>query len=493
MDCDVLVIGSGFGGSVVALRAAAAGLRVVVLERGPRMTERLLDGLRTGRTPVLHRRHNAGLVQPLVTPSLMAMTFNAVGGGSHIYTGVTLPAPDEVFARHWPAGLGPETLAPCYRRVEEVVRPSRIPAPVARTVALETIGRRMNAPVTRLPVAMDWPLNAGVFDRAPPARGLRRDLVTWLGGGPAAAKRTLDRTYLQQAEQHGADVRPLHEVRVIERAGEGYRVHVRRIPAASGNGRNGAAYLSARRVVIAAGTLNTVRLLLACRDRYHTLTDLSPALGRRFFTNGDFGAALVGPAMPVEPDSGPPVTAWIDLWKEDRLYLMETGLSPVFGRLIRCLLGPALRARGLFRKTANGGPARCVWTFGVMGFEDTPGTLRLTRRGSLSYACDGEPDRRFDGRRRSRLRELARAAGATLLMPPHLPANRHTVTIHPLGGAALADSPDDGVTDPLGEVFGHPGLYISDGSLFPTPTGGPPSMPIAAMAERVAAGLIASC
>ena len=65
-------------------------------------------------------------------------------------------------------------------------------------------------------------------------------------------------------------------------------------------------------------------------------------------------------------------------------------------------------------------------------------------------------------------------------------ARRLPITVHPLGGAVLADSPKQGVTDPLGEVFGYPRLFIVDGSLIPAPTGVPPSMTIAALGERIA-------
>ena len=67
------------------------------------------------------------------------------------------------------------------------------------------------------------------------------------------------------------------------------------------------------------------------------------------------------------------------------------------------------------------------------------------------------------------------------------------VTIHPLGGAGLADSPERGVTNPFGEVFGYRGLYVADGALLPTPTGVPPSMTIAALADRAASHLVDSC
>lgn len=489
MDCDLAVIGSGFGGAVVAMRAAGAGMRVILLERGPRMTDQAYDELRRGRLGFLHGRRRPGIVDRHLMPNLFSLSGNAVGGGSHIYTGVTLPAPAEVFDDRWPDSVRHSAMAKQYQRVDRMIRPCEIPHPLSRTLALESIAQRMNATVSRLPLSMDWPKHGPQLRAAPRPRGVRGEIVRWIRGGGAATKRTLSDSYLQAFENHGGVIRPLHEVRNIEAMPDGYRVMYRR--RRSGGHDVGAVH--AARVVLALGTLNTVRLLLRCRQVSGTLSKVSAALGRRFYTNGDFGALLLGPNLHIEADAGPPVTAWIDLWKSDRLYIMETGTSPVFGGLIRAMLEPFLRMRDIRKRVENGTASRYAWSFGVMGMEESPGTLLLNRRGRLRYLPDTQGDREFETRRVEKLRELATAAGATMLTPPQIPGIRHSVTIHPLGGAALAETPDRGVTNPAGEVFGYPGLYVADGSLLPTPTGRPPSMTIAALAEHVAENLIATC
>lgn len=489
MDCDLAVIGSGFGGAVVAMRAAAAGMRVIVLERGPRMTAQAYDDLRRGRVGFLHGRRKPGIVDLHLMARLFALGGNAVGGGSHIYTGVTLPAPPEVFDDRWPDSLRRDALSEQYRRVDRMIRPSEIPTPVARTLALEAVGRRMNANVSRLPLAMEWPYCGDDLCASPRPQDMRAGLVKWLRGGGAASKRTLDDTYLREFENSGGVIRPLHEVNAVAPIRDGYRVAFRRRRA----GGHEKGTIRSPRVVLALGTLNTVRLLLRCREMFGTLRRISSTLGRRFYTNGDFGALLVGPNLPLHADAGPPVTAWIDLWNTDRLYLMETGPSPVFGRLIRAVLDPLLRLRDIKRPEGDASASRSAWSFGVMGLEEDPGDLSLRRGGTMTYRPAINGDRAFEDRRMARLRELAAAAGATLLTPPRMPGFRHSVTIHPLGGAALAESPDYGVTNPAGEVFGHPGLYVADGSLLPTPSGRPPSMTIAALAEHVAEQLIATC
>ncbi|MFH1419679.1 MAG: FAD-dependent oxidoreductase, partial [Planctomycetota bacterium] len=483
VDCDLAIVGSGFGGAVCALRAAEAGLRVILLERGNRMTPEAFEELAAGRMPTFHSRKGPGLIDLHRRSRLLAACASAVGGGSQIYTAVTLPAPREVFERDWPAGLDREALQPYYDRVAEVIAPSHVPVTLSRTAALETLGRRIGATVTRLPLAMDWPDDVTHLLAAPLTGGLHEEMAVWFRGGRAARKRTLAQTYLPRAEALGVDVRPLHEVETVSpREAGGYRVACRFLR----NGNWGECLIRTPRVVLAAGTLSTVWLLLHCRDSLGTLPNLSDTLGTRFFTNGDSGGLLVGPNPEPTPDSGPPVTAWVDLWDRHRLYLMETGLVPYDAGSLVGLLNPANWLRGNRLVPAR----RCTWSIGTMGYDPNPCTLRLGRLGGLINRQSPHRDDAFRQQAAACLRELAKAAGAKLIVPPAVISRRLPVTIHPLGGAGMAESPDRGVTDPFGEVYGYPGLYVADGSLLPTPTGVPPSMTIAALAEYVAENLV---
>ncbi len=462
---DLLIIGSGFGGSVCACRAAAAGMRVAVLERGPRATSDYYQQLARGSEPLIDQPYAPSLVRPSRVRGLRALSASAVGGTSHLYTAVTVPAPAEIFASNWPAGLNADSLRPHYARVEGMIAASPIPAPLPRTRVLHEAATRLRAASATLPLAMNWSRGADPIHPGQRPMSIREECVTWIQGGPSARKRTLDQTYLAAAESNAATILPLHEADAITPHDGGYRIdathrdgpHPRRVS------------FLARRVVVAAGTLGTVSLLLRCRDQFVSLPNLSPALGRRFFTNGDFGGLLIVNREDLPLDAGPPVTAWIDLWRTDKLYLMETGFLPVLQRLAS------------FPASAH----RKVWSFGVMGFDDDPGTLRMDNRAHLTCDFDSHHGNNFHYTRVQRLRELASAIGGRLLLPPGWFIRRTPITVHPLGGAALADSPEHGVTNPFGECFGHPGLYIADGSLLPTPIGAAPSMTIAALAEHI--------
>ncbi|MFQ5430321.1 MAG: GMC oxidoreductase [Phycisphaerae bacterium] len=483
-EYDLIVIGSGFGGAVCALRAAEAGLRVAVLERGRRMTPRTYEDIAAGTAPLFHGPRAGGLLELHRLKGLLALTASGLGGGSIVYTAVTIRPPREVFDRGWPTGVTFEALARHYERVEAMIAPTPVPDALPRTTALERIGSQMRAAVSRPPLSMDWPNDTARLHDSRATDGVYPEVAMWLRGGGAARKRTLGRTYLPRAESFGARLLPLHEVDVITPEAGGYRVDGRVFD----GGEWRTVTLGAPRVVVAAGALGTVRLLLRCRDRRRSLPNLSAALGRRFYTNGDFGGLLVGPNLDLAPDAGPPVTAWIDLWARDRMFLMETGLVPYDFGSFAGLLNPARWFGGMRLSPAK----EPTWSFGIMGYDDNPGRLMLGRRGALAHRHDPGGGAGYLARALTVLRQVAAMTDGRLLLPPAALMRRWPITVHPLGGAAMADSPDHGVTDPFGEVFGHPGLYVADGSLLPVPTGAPPSMTIAAIAEHVAEHLIRS-
>lgn len=481
-DADIIIIGSGFGGSVCACRASLAGLRVVVLERGREISQETFEAMAAGRLPILHSRDQVGLVEAPRVGGLASIVGCGVGGGSHVYTAVTVPAPEAIFQDHWPPGLDAAALNECFQRVERMIAPTPIPIALPRTLRLESIAHRLGVPATRLPQAMDWPSNPAAMLDAPPEQDPRASAVSWLRGGTVTRKRSLDRTYLKAARAAGASILPLHEALAVIPEAEGYRVEYQIL----GDAGIRRGQLRAPRVILSAGTLGTCGLLLRCRAEYRCLPNVSPLIGRRFFTNGDMGALLICGRDRAPIDSGPPVTAWLDHWAADRMYLMDLGHVPLPPMLTRVL---SLYGVGRLRR----GDAAGNWAFGVMGHGPSPAELTMEHGGCLRVRRTAQAVTPYDRAVANRLAELAAAMDAKLIIPPAPFLARYAVTVHPLGGAAMADSPTVGVTDAFGEVFGHPGLYVADGSLLPTPIGRAPSMTIAALAERVISRILESC
>jgi len=492
LNTDVIVIGSGFGGSVVAARAAQAGLRVRVLERGGPLDPDQWEQIRDGRLPLLEGGHSNGPLDVHVHRGLGALTGNALGGGSRIYTSVTMRPRPEIFNAGWPAGVSLPALGPCYDRVESELRPRSCPDALSRIQFMERVGRAARLPVTRLPLAVDWDRlqHAAAAARHPSDRSMTAELADWFRG-TGGMKRSLDQTYLRSAHSSGAVVQLWTSVNSIEPLARGFRVYFR----STNGGGSPDGSLSARFVVIAAGTLNTLRLLFINRDVHRTLPNLSRRLGDRFFTNGDRGALVVNVNHEWSCDSAPPAIGWFDQWEAGRFFIMDLGRSPI-------VRGPLTSAISCI---ARGGPGNApnsakhgfgdfdgAWLLGVMGWDEAPRRLVHTGRGRYRCIAEASPAHSNEDRVSNCIAAIANAAGGRWQMVPAFIERRMPMTVHPLGGASLADSPKAGVTDPHGEVFGHPGLFIADGSLLPTPTGVPPSMTIAALAERVAARVVES-
>ncbi len=472
-DADVIVIGSGFGGSVCALRAAEAGLRTLVLERGPRVDADLLEGIGSGRAPLFHRRGTPGIAELHLRSGLAALTGSGVGGGSNLYTAVTLPAPAEVFTDAWPVAIRATRLAREYEKVAAAICPAPLERVPARTTVLEDVAPQLGGKFVRLPLAIRECPDASSCSVPPAMAGVRRELAHWLAGGRATRKRTLVETYLAGAINSGATIRPLHEVRRCMPERGGFRVVCRRVAA---NLTWQEETLSARRVVLAAGTLNTVRLLFSWRDQHGAMARLSPRLGHNFSLNGDYAGLLLAPREPELADCGPPVTGWLDFWASDRLFLMDCGLWPLAAPLAGAGSRPTL-----------------AWAIGVMGYDGLSGQLVCNWRGRLAHRFDATAAIPFGQRRLQRLKELAEALKARLLVPPVSLVRRFPITVHPLGGACMAVDAAHGVVDEGGQVFGCDGLFVADGSVLPTATGVAPSMTIAALAERIAVRLVDSC
>jgi len=320
-DADVIVIGSGFGGSVAALRFAEAGEKVLVLERGTWVTrqgfEPDLDAL------WLPRRNAFGFHDIRARgATLIPWLGAAVGGGSHVYAGTLLRR--ESFD-DLPGGISAAEMEPHYARAEELLdaRPYPDYPPYdqvrATQLGLRT-GARLREQYPQL-VQAAGPNPLGVAF-APPGGGAGKPFVNKHGapqryqdpreqallGGDIECKNTLDKNYLFLAQQLGARIAPLHEAdRIAPLPGGGYEVACRvyRPERRSLPGllrrwlpglfppNHGEARYRARRLVVAAGAIGSAELLLRNRDLHRTLPRLGAWLGERYNTNGDFITLII--------------------------------------------------------------------------------------------------------------------------------------------------------------------------------------------------------
>jgi cholesterol oxidase len=521
---DAIVVGSGFGGGIAACRLAEAGKRVVVLERGRRFAPDDFPATPAQAPEALwHPTLNPhGLFDVRLMKDLSVVTAAGVGGGSLVYANVQLRAPADVFAHDWPRAIDRAVLDPYYDRTEAALLPMEVPEELPKMRAFAAAGKRIGKDAQRLPLAVNFEA-----DREHPFSGIPQKRCENLGrcdiGCPVHAKNTVDITYIARAEQAGAELRPLHEVRRLEpppSAGGNWRVGFRVLDGgdekgASGSGDSGE--LQAPVVVLAAGCLGSSRLLLKNRAR---LPHLSKALGSRFSGNGDaLGAAFDPTDKDVgspRTDFGPSMTSRLDYTSEHGFMLADGGLPSNFGGLleivravddaVRGWRGVWLRIKRLAAVLGLGDqplayrhlrprvrrPIDDSLVFLMIGRAASDGQMRLTplfKCFDIRWSRNGS-DALFAAMEKV-TGELARGVGAKPFFALDTWPLSGYITVHPLGGCPMADDPAHGVVDDAGKVHGYDGLYVLDGSIVPVALGVNPSKTIAALAERGVELLIA--
>lgn len=516
------MIGSGFGGAVMACRLAEKGLRVLVLERGRRW--RVEDYPRAPGDAWVYdpdepHRQNGWIDLRLYDDMIIAQGAG-VGGGSLIYANVSVEAPAFVFENGWPPEITYRELAPYYERVGRTMNVQELPDnQLTRRFRLlkeaaQALGHGERFRKLGLAVSFDPDFT---YDRPEPfdprhskrfvnAQGQEQGTCIHLGdcdlGCPVKAKNTLELNYLALAEKRGAEVRPLHVVRFLEPLDGGrggWRVHLDRI--VDGELVRGAE--EASRVVVAAGSLGSTELLLRCRHEYKTLPRLSPFLGRNWSSNGDF----LTPAFhdrEVRPSEGPTITGAIDFLDgsqgENRRFFVEDGGFPnLLENYLEELLERGVRTRrfrvllsALRKALQEAPPFANVMPWFAQGIDAADGRLYLGRKWYAPWKrtlkLDWEIDRSqelIEGIVEMHTR-LATATGGRPWVPPTWTILENLVTPHPLGGCNMGRTPEDGVVDHGGRVFGYDDLWVVDGAIIPEAVGRNPSRTIAALAERCA-------
>jgi len=523
-DFDVIVIGSGFGGAITACRLAEANLKVLVLERGRRWSKETYP-----RKPSdswfwnndAPEREN-GWIDLRMFPHMAIAQGAAVGGGSLIYASISVEAPPHAFDQSWPAEITHAELKPHYDTVARFMNIQTIPVPqwTPRTKlmkeAAEKAGYGDRFKLIGMAVSFDQNLT---LDPANPPRiedsktftndqGVAQGTCVHLGncdiGCDVYAKNTLDRNYIPWAEKHGADVRELHIVTDIAAEGSGYRVSYDRIV----SGQRVSGNVTGAKVIVAAGSLGSTDLLLNCRDVTGSLSRLSPFLGRNWSSNGDFLTPAIYPSRTVAPSIGPTITSAIDFldgsfknqsfWIEDGGWpnlvndMLRTGSSDVRNLVLKGIL------EGIRVGLQQVDPAKGAMPWFAQGVDAGNGSFRLKRPwyffGRKRLYLDWDPaksEAAVDAIVEMH-RKLSAATGGTPIVPPTWTLAKSLITPHPLGGCAMAGSPERGVVDHKGEVFGYPNLYVCDGSVFPRAIGVNPSRTIGAIAERTAKLIIKS-
>ncbi len=510
---DVIVVGSGFGGSVSALRLAEKGYRVAVLEKGRRYrSEDFPETNWNLRKSLWNPRIGLyGIWGLTLLRHVFVLHGVGVGGGSLNYCNNLLIPPDHVLEKPgWGPGAWKTRLAANYRVARHMLGANPSPSVGRADRFLQEIGREIRGKDT-------FHVNdVGVFFGEPgrtvpdpyfQGRGPARTGCTFCGacmtGCREGGKNTLDKNYLHLAEGLGVEVIPETEVTGVLPVGEAWEVRTQR----STGLRREARTFRAGRVVLSGGVMGTVKLLLQCR-RAGLLPHLSPRLGDFVRTNSE---ALVGAVAGdphadysdhiainsgIYPDDDTHVEVVRFARGSDLMGLITTLLTDGGGRVPR----PVRYLRAVLRH-----PVSFLQDLNPVGWGARTSILLVMQTTESHMQLDLRP-------RWYRLglcsMNTRLAPGATRI-PSYIPVaneiarrmaervNGRAVsswsevlfdvptTAHILGGAVMAETPEHGVVGFDGQVHGHPGLYVVDGSNVPVNLGVNPSLTITAMAETV--------
>jgi len=515
-DCDWLIIGSGFGGSVSALRLTEKGYRVVLLEKGRR-----LEGKDFPKTnwdlkkwlwmPWFGWR---GLFKMTLFRHITVLSGVGVGGGSLVYAN-TLPQPKDAFfqAPSWSAlAEWKKELAPHYdtarRMLGATVNPLRtLPDDIIQQVGKE-LGREDFQPTT---VAVYFG-QSGVTVPDPyfQGEGPERTGCNACGGCMTGcrfnAKNTLDKNYLYLAEKHGLSLHADTEVTWVRPLAEGgYEVEA--LEGTSRVSRRKRRF-TARQVVFAGGVLGSVELLLKLKASPDGLPRLSERLGDGVRTNSE---ALIG-VVAGKSFRGEDLSKGIaigSILHTDAHSHLEPVRYADGSNFFRMLMAPHVSGATAFSRLAGvlglfvRHPLKLLrpWfkrdfarqSMILLYMRTLDGHLRMRRgRGVLTGGRRGLMTGLQEGpaptAHMPEAAELARRVAQKLDGLPMTLASETVLgiptTAHILGGCCMGDSPETGVIDTQHRLFGYPGLYVVDGAAISANPGVNPSLTITALAER---------
>ena len=509
-DFDVLVIGSGFGGSVSALRLTEKGYKVSVLEAGRRFEEKDFPktSWRINKFLFFPKLGLRGIQRIHILPDVLVLAGAGVGGGSLVYANTLYVPSDSYFAdKQWGHITDWKTeLAPWYDQASRMLGVVDNPyfSPSDRAMKDAAIEMGVGDTFKLAPLGIYFGEGPGVSSQDPyfggkgPERSGCRQCGGCMSGCRFNAKNTLPKNYLGLAEGAGAQVFAEHTVTKIEEQSDGsWRVTAKSSGAWIGRNR----VFTARQVIVAAGTFNSQKLLHAMRQR-NVLPNLSPTLGKLSRTNSESLTGALMPNIDVDYSQGPAITSSFFPDEQTHVEPVRYGVGSNLMGLLQTVLtdgvNPKAR-RHQWWKTVLKHPGLIVrflnvkrWsqrTVIALVMQNVDSSLSVSGKRSIfgwrltSINDSHKPNATYIPAANEVVRRIAAKRGGIpgghigdLIGAPF--------TAHFVGGCVIGDSSESGVIDPYHRVWNYPTLHIVDGSSVTANLGVNPSLTITAQAER---------
>jgi cholesterol oxidase len=511
----VVVIGSGYGASIVAARLSQrlrSEHRICILERGkewvpgtfpdtlPELFRNATSSL-TGPTKG-QRIHPLGVFEISMNDEVNILSGNGLGGGSLVNASIALRPHPEVFERcEWPLALrNVEVLGPYYDQVATSLSLTRTPFDQTPKVRNR---REAGERLSQNPEFVDLSPVSVMYDyrhldqQMRNRQGMIQRPCTLCGdcitGCNVGSKNTLAMNYLPVARHNGTEMYTQVEVKKIEKRGGFYRVLLEYVDDTENQITRHPVAINTRMVVVGAGSPASAAILMESQNETFRF---SPALGCHWSGNGDTVGFVINlppgtniggigayspPCRPVGPTVQTSLNFYREIELSKRLLIQDAAIPRGAGNLFSVLLGDAELDRSMVMLG--------------MGHDGEQGRIEK-RDGRYQIKWEGMKQGAYRQMVFQEFEKLAAAHGGKY---KRLKAfGNNLVTVHPLGGCRMSDDPQCGTTNHLGQVYDgsgcgsnqsgevHHGLYVADASVIPTALGVNPYMTIGALSERIA-------
>jgi cholesterol oxidase len=500
---DVAVIGSGFGGSVAALRLSEKGYKVLIIESGARFEDNdfAKNSFDLKKFLFFPKLGLKGIQRIDLLKNVLVMSGAGVGGGSLVYANTLYRPPQKFFSTgswkdmaNWQA-----LLEPYYDQAERMLGVELnkyfSPADEALKKASDSLGFGNTFQMAPLGIYFGEEGKTAAdpyFEGAGPTRTGCINCGECMTGCRHGAKNTLVKNYLYLAEKLGAEIMPLTKVVNIEQVATGYKLTLINSDKLFSKKQE----ITVPEVVVAAGALGSAKLLHSVRAKGNLL-GISSKLGELSRTNSESLLGVVAKGKQTDFTKGSAITSSVFPDEDTHIEPVRYGKGSGFMGLLQSVVasGQKGQAPNIFRliwvtlknlpKLPNfynlrTWPERTLILL-VMQSRDNSLTTFWKRR-LTSKQGHGEKNPAWVPMGHTVAREIAKdvngTAGAVIGEPFGIP-----LTAHFLGGAVIAEDATKGVVDGYLRAFGQPGLHIVDGSALSANPGVNPSLSITALAE----------
>lgn len=532
-EYEVLIVGSGFGGAVTAARTSKRWPgKVLMVERGkrygrgdfPRTFGELTNGFwripgdNVPRLfPLWGEQH--GVFDFRSYDHMDTLVAAGYGGGSLIYgVGIIEPVSQQ-FDESWPASIKREKLAPYFEVFRDCLGAHPLPQnddperQLNRQELYETIATNAGKQRKEIDVGVFFgnnplsPTPAGTTEQN--RYGAEQTSCNYCAeciiGCNYQSKNSLDLNYLYVAEnRYDMKVKTEHLVEKIaaldandqesSSADGSHGYHVYMVDLESKITKR----VKTNRVILSAGTYGSSEILFKNKSTYGTLADVSGRLGEKYSGNGDFITVAWGSKVATDVGKGPTVIQYIDHTSDqpnkEKQFIAEDMSIPlsVLNDLVDIISPNYIVRRHLSQMISENEGNQDLLVQVHVGLDKAGGEVSLNWSNGLrlNWPYYENMDLYNDIIDATHQAKEAIDATASLAFPTWTWPLRRNLTVHPLGGCALADSSEEGVVSAIpgemGKVFNYQNLYVADGSIIPTSLGANPAVTIGALAEMIA-------